>query len=95
MDYEHGDCTLNGRDLTAAICVKDDSFRHEDEVRAIIIPDDASAPGTRVVVDLSALIDLVVIGPRAPGPARTVIEQLLRHYGVLRPVAVSQFTAAV
>src|SRR5205085_563436 len=56
-DQRSCDLDWDGLDLSAALTVKNDSFRHEQEVRVIMItPDDDIAQGIRAKVDLSLLI---------------------------------------
>jgi len=45
VDHLNDDCDMNGRDLTAAICLKDHSFRHENEVRVIMVTAARWSPG--------------------------------------------------
>jgi hypothetical protein len=89
LDYKHADCSVNGRDLTAALCLKDHSFRHEQEVRVIMITDDDGTAGTRAKVDLSHLIDKVVVGPYAPGLAKTAMKRLMDRCNLDRPIVSS------
>lgn len=86
VDHKDGVCVMNGRDLTAALCLKDHSFRHENEVRVIMVTDDDGTPGTRAKVDLSCLIDAVVVGPRAPRLATTAMKGLMTRCNVDRPI---------
>lgn len=61
INFDGGVCSRDDRDFTAAICIKDGSFRHENEVRVIVITQDDGTPGQRVRVDLNKLIDALVI----------------------------------
>lgn len=94
LDHKHADCLVNGRDLTAALCLKDHSFRHEHEVRVLIITNDDGTPGTRAKVNLSQLIDKVVVGPCAPGLAKTAMKRLMDRCNVDRLIISSQLSCS-
>jgi hypothetical protein len=82
INFDNGVCSRDGRDLTAAICNKDGSFTHENEVRALVITQDDGTPGQRVRVDLTKLIDAVVVGPTPSDLILSVVKRELTEHNV-------------
>lgn len=65
---------------------KRNAFRHEDEVRAVIIDNSLKAYGKQVHVNLDYLIDGVYISPTAQGWFADLVKSVCRRYGLHKPV---------
>ena len=65
---------------------KRDAFKHEAEVRAVIIDSKLKEFGKQVRVNLDSLIDSVYISPTAQGWFAELVKSVCRRYGLHKPV---------
>ena len=81
IDYDNHMKTLGRVESLELVLHKRKNFSHEREVRAFFVDDRARA-GVQVPVDLQVLIRAVWIAPKAPPWIGTLVEKMLRRYGV-------------
>jgi hypothetical protein len=97
---------FNQGNLLAPFIHKRSSFKHENEVRAIIELDyyrektgieglDATKPGVEVAIDLSAILNGVFVSPAAPEWFEEVVSDLCAQYGIMAPVKQSELSSMV
>jgi hypothetical protein len=81
---------------------KQESFNHDREVRAVIWETESGSSGplppfekggVHVSVDLSALIDEIVVSPHAPGWFAETVLRIFRHFGLTCAVRASTLLA--
>jgi len=89
MSYEKG--ALISPHPVVQMMWKRKSFEHEREVRAIT--NDRASTGIHVPVDLSDLIETVFVAPACAPWVRSLVEKVLKRYGVDAPVKQSALDA--
>jgi streptogramin lyase len=62
------------------------SFEHEKELRAVILSNTPVIAGQSVQCDVETLVESVRVSTLAPSWFRDVVESILKHYGLDRPV---------
>ena len=77
-------------DINGAFWRKRKAFEHEREVRLLIRDRRESTPGLAVPCDVSMLIQLVVVSPKAPGWFLSLVQDLTVKYGFQLPVRKSR-----
>ncbi len=80
--------------MLVACSRKDLSYRHESEVRIIILqdsknPDTKLRFGIRLPVDIERLITEVMVGPREQKWVVRLVEQVMERYGLPQQVVAS------
>jgi hypothetical protein len=79
VDYEA--IWVNESNALFPFTFKRESFEHESEVRLMLFNKEKS-DGIEVRVDLHALIERIYVAPHAPHWYRSVIESLIKRYGL-------------
>ena len=78
-------------DINDAIFRKRHSLSHEREVRAVVRSHDgAEGPGIQMAVNLATLISAVVVSPFAPSWFDTILQDVMRRYGINAQVRTSE-----
>ena len=65
---------------------KRDAFKHEQEVRVVILDNTLKEYGKNVSVDLNTMIDAVYVSPTAQSWFADLVEKVCRRYGIDKPV---------
>jgi hypothetical protein len=82
--------TPDGSHTMAPFLLKRQSFRHEQELRALLIHRDPAPAVLPVPVDLGSFIEAVYVAPQSSGWRRRVTESVLHRYGLDVPVVQSR-----